>query len=156
MATKGRKIPKLTDPKVILLLNALKGGNYIEVSCSYAGLAPSTVYRWLERGRAERASQEAGNKPDSQEKAYLELCEAVEKARADAVLRNVTIIQQAAGSGQWQAAAWWLERSMPQQYGRKIQAEVASTVSVKELEQRMLALIGDDEANLHEDDRAGA
>jgi hypothetical protein len=152
MAVKGRKAPTLNDPKVKLFLNALKGGNYIEVACSYAGLAPSTVYRWLERGRAERASQEIGNKPDAQEKQYLEICEAVEKARADAVLRNVTIIQQAAGNGQWQAAAWWLERSMPQQYGRRIQAEVATTVSVTDLEQRMLALIGDDEATLPEDD----
>jgi hypothetical protein len=156
MSNAGRKPPKLTDPKIGLLLTALKAGNYIEVACSYATLAPSTVYRWLERGRAERASQEAGNQPDKKETPYLELCNAVEKARADAVLRNVTIIQQAAGNGQWQAAAWWLERSMPQQYGRRLQAEVSSTVSVPDLEKRMLALLGDDEAVVSEDDTGTA
>jgi hypothetical protein len=156
MASKGRKVSKLTDPKVTLLLKALQGGNYIEVACSYAGLHYATLYRWLERGRAERASQEQGNEPDEHESQYLELCEAVEKARADAVLRNVTIIQQAAGNGQWQAAAWWLERSMPQQYGRRVQAEVTSTVSVKDLEQRMLALIDHDEEPVSEDERGEA
>jgi hypothetical protein len=147
-AKKGRKVSKLEDTKVKLLLQALNGGNYIEVACSFAGLAPSTVYRWLERGRAERASQELGNKANPEEIEYLELCESVEKARATAVLRNVTIIQSAANNGQWQAAAWWLERSMPNQYGRKIQAEVSAPVSIKELEQRMLTLLGESEGTI--------
>ena len=72
------------------------------------------------------------------------------------MLRNVTIIQQAAGNGQWQAAAWWLERSMPNQYGRKIQAEVSAPVSVQDLERRMLALLGDDETVVSEDERGEA
>jgi hypothetical protein len=147
-ARKGRRVAQLEDPKVKILLQALTAGNYIEVACSFAGLAPSTVYRWLERGRAERASQELGNKANAKEKPYLDLCESVEKARATAVLRNMTIIQTAANNGQWQAAAWWLERSMPNQYGRRIQAEVSNPVSVKDLEQRMLILLGDDEGNL--------
>lgn len=156
MATKGRKVSKLQDPKVTLLLQALRGGNYIEVACSYAGLAPSTVYRWLERGRNEKAAQEAGQKANPTEAQYIELCEAVEKARADAVVANVTIIQQAARNGQWQAAAWWLERSMPNQFGRRVQAEVTGTVSVQDLEKRMLALIGDSEADIQEDDGGAA
>jgi len=156
VATKGRRVSTLDDPKVQLLLQALTGGNYIEVACSYAGLAPSTVHRWMERGRAEKQSQELGNKPDPIETQYIDLCNAVEKARATAVLRNVTIIQQAAGNGQWQAAAWWLERSMPNQYGRKIQAEVSAPVSVQELERRMLALLGDDETVVSEDERREA
>jgi hypothetical protein len=147
---KGRRVSKLQDPKVQLLIEALDNGNYIDVACSSAGLAPSTVYRWLERGRAERAAQELGNKPDPDEQQYLELCESVEKARATAVMRNVSIIQTAANSGQWQAAAWWLERSMPNQYGRKIQAEVSAPVSVKDLEQRMLTLLGESEGTVSE------
>lgn len=150
MAKQGRKVSKLSDPKVSILLQALTGGNYIETACAYAGLAPSTIYRWLERGRAEKASIEAGNKPNADEAEYLELCEAVEKARAAAVISNVTIIQQAARNGQWQAAAWWLERSMPQQYGRRLQAEVSTPVSVQELEQRMLALLGEDASDIPE------
>jgi hypothetical protein len=35
--------------------------------------------------------------------------DAIQKAEADAEIRNVAIIQKAA-SATWQAAAWWLER----------------------------------------------
>ena len=147
-APKGRRVSRIDDPKVNVLLQALTAGNYIDVACSFAGIAPSTVYRWLERGRAERASQEFGNKPNRKELPYLDLCELVEKARATAVLRNMTIIQTAANNGQWQAAAWWLERSMPNQYGRRIQAEVSTPVSVQDLERRMLSLLGEDEGTI--------
>lgn len=156
MSNAGRKVAKLDDPKVTLLIQALQGGNYVETACLYAGLAPSTVYRWVERGNNEKHRQAEGQSPDPTESQYIELCEAVEKARAQAIVANVTIIQQAARTGTWQAAAWWLERSVPNQFGRRIQAEVTNTVSVSELEQRMLTLISDDEATLSEDDAGTA
>jgi hypothetical protein len=124
MARKGRRPAELDSPKVTNLIAALRAGNYFEHACAYAGLAPSTAYRWLERGRKEQQSQADGNKPDPTESHYLELCESIEKARADAIVGNVAIIQTAAKNGTWQAAAWWLERTMPNQYGRQIKAEV--------------------------------
>jgi transposase-like protein len=139
----GRRVVKIDDPKVKLLIQALQGGNYVDVACQYAGLAPSTVYRWVERGRNERDRLEAGQPPTPSETPYVELCESVERARAQAVVANVTVIQQAARAGTWQAAAWWLERSMPNQYGRKVQAEVSGSVSVQDLELKMLELLGE-------------
>ena len=127
MAKLGRRPAEPNDPRVQLLLTALKGGNYFEHSCDFAGIARSTAYRWLERGRTERERIESGEKPDPQEANYLEICNTIEKARAEAVVANVTVIQQAARSGTWQAAAWWLERTMPQQFGRQIKAEVTSS-----------------------------
>jgi hypothetical protein len=147
MSNAGRKVAKMDDPKVVLLIQALQGGNYVETACLYAGLAPSTVYRWVERGNAERQRQADGHAPDATESQYIELCEAVEKARAQAVVANVTVIQQAARTGTWQAAAWWLERSMPNQFGRRIQAEVTTTVSVQDLERKMLELLGESDSN---------
>lgn len=143
MSNAGRKVAKIDDPKVVLLIQALRGGNYVETACLYAGLAPSTVYRWVERGNNEKARQAEGQSPDPTESQYIELCEAVEKARAEAIVANVTIIQQAARTGTWQAAAWWLERTMPNQFGRRIQAEVSATVSVQDLERKMLELLGE-------------
>jgi transposase-like protein len=139
----GRRVVKTDDPKVKLLIQALQGGNYVDVACQYAGLAPSTVYRWVERGRNERDRLEAGQPPTPSETPYVELCESVGRARAQAVVANVTVIQQAARAGTWQAAAWWLERSMPNQYGRKVQAEVSGSVSVQDLELKMLELLGE-------------
>jgi hypothetical protein len=151
MSNTGRKVLKIDDPQVVILLEALESGNYVETACLYANLAPSTVYRWLQRGNNEKKRQASGQTPDPIESQYVELCEAVEKARAEAIVANVAAVQQAARSGTWQAAAWWLERTMPNQFGRRIQAEVTA-VSVKELEQRMLTLLSDDETIISEDD----
>lgn len=149
MATKrGRKPPSMSDERIKALLQALQGGNYIETACAYAGIAVSTVYYWLDRGRTEKARRDSGETPDKTKDVYLELLEAVEKARAQAVVANVTIVQQAARSGTWQAAAWWLERSMPQQYGRRLQAEVTTSVTIEDLERRMLEFISDDSSDI--------
>ena len=40
------------------------------------------------------------------------------------VVRNVSIIQQAAQTN-WQAAGWWLERTAPQHFGRQMRTEVS-------------------------------
>lgn len=127
MATKGRKPTPIKDPKVELLLQALRNGNYVEHACDYAGLNKSTVWRWVERGRAERERVENGLAPDTKEQHFVELCNLIEKARADAIVANVAIIQQAARDGTWQASAWWLERTLPQQYGRQLKAEVTTS-----------------------------
>lgn len=126
MAKAGKRPTEIDSLKVETLVTALRTGNYFEHACAFAGLSPSTVYRWLERGRKEREIIEQGNKPDPNEMHYVELCDTIEKARAEAVVRNVGIIQKAANNGTWQAAAWWLERTMPTQFGRQIKAEVTS------------------------------
>lgn len=150
MAQKGRKPSTLDDPKVKLLLQALSAGNYVEVSCAYAGLSVAVVYQWLEKGRKEKERIASGAEPDPSKTTYVELLEAIESARAKAVIANVAIIQQAARGGTWQAAAWWLERTNPQQFGRRVQAEVTGKISIEDLERRMLELIGDDTSNIQE------
>lgn len=42
-----------------------------------------------------------------------------EKAMAVSEIRNLTIIQKAAGDGNWQAGAWILERTRPSKFGRR-------------------------------------
>lgn len=153
VAQKGRKPKTIDDPKVKLLLQALQAGNYVETACAYAGLAVSTVYLWLERGRNEKTRIEQGHAPDPKEATYVEISEAIEKARANAIVANVAVIQQAARTGTWQAAAWWLERTMPNQFGRRVQAEVTGKISIEDLERRMLELISDDSSDIQEIDQ---
>jgi hypothetical protein len=66
----------------------------------------------MERGRDE---------PDS---IYSEFMEAVEKAKAQSEVRDVTLIEKAATDGSWQAAAWKLERKFPQKWGRVTRTEI--------------------------------
>jgi len=102
----GRRT-KLTPELQKTLCMVLGAGNYIETACAHVGLGLSTFYRWMERG--EKANTGI----------YKEFWEAVQKARASAIVRNVALIQQAAQEN-WQAAAWWLERSQPDKWGRRV------------------------------------
>lgn len=72
-----------------------------------------------------------------------------EKSRATAEIRNLQIIQTAAGDT-WQAAAWILERTHPELYGRRERINLegstdgspvqVQTVSVDDLEAQIKAL----------------
>jgi hypothetical protein len=124
MARAGRK-PKLTPEMIQRVGNALREGNYIETACDYAGISRSIFYAWL---------QEA-EKPNAK-KIFLELKDTVDRARAEAELRNVRRIQIAAEgikdkdgnytiNPSWQASAWWLERSHSKKWGRQQKVELS-------------------------------
>ncbi len=106
------------------IVQALRGGNYLDDAARYAGVAERTVYQWIQKGRMAREALEDGVEPTANELLYIQFAQAVEKARSDAVVRNLTIIQKAANDGQWQAAAWYLERTNPRKWGRYETVEV--------------------------------
>lgn len=103
---------KLTDDRVERILQALRAGNYLETAARYAGIGETTLHEWRHR--------------------YPEFRVAVEKARADAEARNVAVIQQAAAQT-WQAAAWWLERSFPARWGRRVEVDAQVTVGLADV-----------------------
>lgn len=131
------------------IIENLRLGNYTEHAATAAGLAKSTLYSWLERGRKEQESIEAGFEPKRVENEFLEFSNAVEKAKAEAVSRNVAIIQKSAHSGTWQAAAWWLERTQQHLFGRKHRLEHAGyespqikiEVSTQEIEDKVQRIL---------------
>lgn len=94
----GRR-DKLTPETHERIVEALRGGNYIEHAVQAAGIGTTTFHVWMERGDTEKTGK------------YREFRDAVKRAQADAVLSRIEIIQDAGASGTWQAAAWWLERT---------------------------------------------
>lgn len=70
----------------------------------------STVFRWL----CEARNADAEGKSDTLAQQFRD---SLKKARAEAIYRAIVIIGTAA-KDHWQAAAWWLERSYPQEFGR--------------------------------------
>ena len=121
------------------LLSALKAGSFFDDACAYAGVSKSAAYEWLAKGRAARDLQESKGEQyelPGEDRIYLEFTDAVERARAGAVIGNLAIIRTAAQNGQWQAAAWWLERTAPEKYGRhdrkSADAEEISTEKARE------------------------
>ena len=97
--------------------DAIRSGNWMETAAAFAGIDRSTLQRWFRRG--EQAPKGI----------YRDFATAVQKATADAEARDVALIGKAAGEGNWQAAAWRLERRFPERWGRKdrIEATVHST-----------------------------
>ena len=90
---------------------AIKAGNYIETSCLFAGVSRSQYYKWLKRGRDDIESGEPTK--------YSGFVCAIEQAMAEAEVRDIQRIDRAAESGQWQAAAWRLERRYPDRWGKR-------------------------------------
>ena len=92
----GRR-SKATDARIDVVLAALGAGSTREAAAGHAGIDRSTLHRWLERDTS--------------------LCVRVEKAEADFEVRSVAQIATA-GTNDWRAAAWLLERRRPAGYGR--------------------------------------
>src|SRR5688572_8306482 len=91
--------PSLLTPAVTrVIVKVIKAGNYVETAVAAAGISKETFYDWLKKGGKEASGP------------HRDFSDAVEKAKAEAEMRDVAIIDKAAKSGQWQAAAWRLER----------------------------------------------
>ena len=102
--------PELTEALVSIFE---RGQTSIDSACHLVGIGPRTFHAWMERGR--------DGDPE-----YTQFQQAIEKARAGAVQSYLEVIHTAAQNGTWQAAAWWLERVLPEQYGRKTTVETIS------------------------------
>ncbi|MFE3206414.1 hypothetical protein [Embleya sp. NPDC059237] len=111
--------PTLLTPETVeQLLVVVRLGVPTSLAAGYVGVGASTLRRWLAIGRDERDRVEDGEAADPALAAHLDLVVAVDRARAEFVLRAVAQIQAAARDGRWQAAAWMLERREPEEFGR--------------------------------------
>jgi hypothetical protein len=119
-----RSALRLTPEVHAKIVGALRDGNYVETAAGYAGISRPTLYRWLDKGDMAAAKLDNDEELSEREELYLAFRDDVEEARAIAMARNVHFITTAAQTT-WQAAAWWLERSNPQMWGRQLKAEVS-------------------------------
>src|SRR5262245_21108483 len=83
---------KLTPTLQTTICQAVAVGVPLLTAAQYAGVAPSTVMQWLQRGegRASRPMRQP----------YVEFVEAVQKARAQDEVRRIARLEQAAKGGQ--------------------------------------------------------
>lgn len=96
-------IPKLDKETSATILKYVGAGMPYRYAAESAGISERSLHRWFARGRKETKG------------IYCQFWQAIKKARSDAMLRNVAIIQTAAQKT-WQAAAWWLERQFPDEF----------------------------------------
>jgi transposase len=132
---------KLTPEVQDKIVAALRAGNYQETAAMYAGVEARTFYRWMERGESDGTEDEI----------YRQFRQAVEKAKADAEVRDIALIDKAAHDGSWQAAAWKLERKFPHKWGRVNRTEISGPegkpVEVRTSVEAILEALGVDDAD---------
>lgn len=102
---------KLDDATQQKFLEAVREGLPYSTACALAGIGETTFAVWRQRADAE---------PDSP---YAGFMRALKEAEAEAEAANVKRIRSAADNGQWQAAAWILERRHPDKWARTERSE---------------------------------
>ncbi len=93
-----------------MILAAIKCGAPNKVACEGAGVGESTLYQWLELARERPGSE------------YAEFAEQLTRARQEGRISRLALIQKAAKLD-WRAAAWLLERDMPEEFSMRYKVE---------------------------------
>ena len=99
----GGRPCKLTPAVQQAVCDALRAGATHRMAAEFAGVGDATMRAWM-------AST------DTKFRAFQA---AVKESEARGDVHSLAIIQKAAKAGQWQAAAWMLERRHPAEYGRR-------------------------------------
>jgi hypothetical protein len=89
------------------IIQAIALGLTYERACGLAGVSYQSLRNWIARGGQETEGE------------YFDFLDALKKAEAQAEAVCLQRIHKAAQGGQWQAAAWILERRYPEQWGRR-------------------------------------
>jgi len=119
----GRK-SKLNDEITDKVCKAVAAGNFLQTAAEYAGVSVSTIHAWMARGEEAQDRKEAGKRVPKSERKFLNFYLQVRKSRTEVEARNVVTVSRQATSD-WRAAAWFLERSFPQHWGKKSSMEVS-------------------------------
>ncbi len=114
---------KLTPETQEIIVKAVSLGATYEASANAAGISYDSFNNWMKRGEEELQRRESPRvKKDTNqwnnEQPFVEFFKAIKKAQGDRQARWLSQIEQAAQNGNWQAAAWKLERTEPENFGR--------------------------------------
>jgi hypothetical protein len=125
----GRKTALLQPHMETTLLDYIRIGTPVRIAVTTAGVSEQTFYSWINRGMAERERLKLikGAKENPTEVVFLKFLEQVEQAKAEAITKKVAVIAKSGNEGDWRAAAWWLERQMPEEFGRTDRVEIGGT-----------------------------
>lgn len=97
---------KLTDEVKNKLIDAIRAGNYVTVAARYAGISPSTFWRWMRMGRKAKKGQ------------YHDFHEEIRTAETFAEVIAVSVIRKRL-KDDWRAAVSYLERKFPSRWSNR-------------------------------------
>ena len=100
----------LTPERQERIVGALQAGNTRRASAKHGGIEEGTMLEWIRRGEGRDHRRKTA--------AFAQFAKAIKEAEAEAEVQYVNVIKDAAAAGNWQAAAWWLERRKAADYRR--------------------------------------
>lgn len=111
---------KLTDKLCIDICNEIKIGTPMRHAAISHGISHDTFYRWYNKGKNAKSGK------------FKRFYDNVEEAKSVAIALRARRIHKA-GESNWQADAWWLERTAPAEFGKhevkvKMQSEVKNNI----------------------------
>jgi hypothetical protein len=124
--TAGRPSPLVEEEVEKALLDYIRIGTPVRKAVAAVGIAEKTFYNWMTRGltERERLATVPNAKPNPTEGIFLQFLQGVERARGEAITKKVAVIAKAGNEGDWRAAAWWLERQNPEDFGKTDKIEM--------------------------------
>lgn len=104
---------------IVELAKNIRTGIPYKYAASLSGISEASFYAYMaEADKIDKELRKAGREATASESIYLELMEAIKKANADSIKKNLKTIQSHSEK-EWQAAAWLLERRDPENFGRR-------------------------------------
>lgn len=113
---------KLTPDVQARIEQALRIGSTYELAAQYGGIGYDCFNEYRKRGKAEldRVQENPKASIRAEELPFVQFYEATQKAESEGAMGWLAKIEKAANDGNWQAAAWKLERRYPKDYGRTV------------------------------------
>ena len=105
------------------VVTLVRQGQTYETAARLAGISRDTLFEWRRRGQTAVERRAGGEQVDAAELVFLAFADAVSAARAEAEAEAVDVIWSAMPRD-WRAAAWYLERSVPEHWGRRSHTEI--------------------------------
>lgn len=103
----GRKT-KLTKQLQDRIIEHIRNGNYPSISAQLEGVAESTYYSWMKKGREAKRKN-----------IYREFHDAVREAEAFSEAYHVNLVRKRADQGDLGASKFFLSRKFPERWGKK-------------------------------------
>lgn len=99
---------KYSDEVAAKIAEAINAGATKRLAAAHAGVSYDTLNDW-----------EHGKKgiPKS---AHVQFVQLLAAAESRAAIRKLARIEKAGNEGDWRADAWWLERRMPEEFGKSV------------------------------------
>ena len=94
----------LTEELQDTMIKLLEEGVYVKHACEYVRISERCYYNWLKRGEKEKKGK------------YYQFMQSCAEARAKSARHAVVMIRKATLNA-WRAAAWFLERAFPHEWG---------------------------------------